>query len=171
MTTFRYQAFWCEENIWHLAQHSAPAGDERFVLVVVGAKAEVACWNQKAAAAGAPLLWDYHVVLATRSDGWRIWDLDGRSGCPVSAATWLGTTFPCPELVPARFQPRFAAIRAAEYIQRFGSDRAHMRDANGSWLHPPPPWPAISGPSLTLADALQQARHGLDLAAVAAWLR
>jgi hypothetical protein len=165
-----YQPFWCEENIWHLAQHSATAASERLVLVITGAEAPVACWQQKAGVEGAPVLWDYHVVLATRADGWQIWDLDGRAGLPVAAETWLRTTFPCPELVSESYQPRFAVIAADHYLQRFGSDRAHMRDLNGGWLQPPPPWAEIGGLGLSLPDALAQARQGLDLAALEARL-
>ena len=175
MTHFPYQAFWCEENVWHLAQQPETAGDERLVLVLTGAEGEMACWQQKAGLDGGPIAWDYHVVLATRGAGWRVWDLDCLVGCPLPAASWLASTFPHPELVPARFQPRFALFPAAEYVERFSSDRTHMRDAAGEWLKPPPPWDAISGRAsatpLTLADAIAQARHGLDLAAVTARLR
>ena len=170
MTPKHYQPFWCEENIWHLAQDPATAGDpavkERFVVVITGAGAQVACWQQKAGIAGGPILWDYHVVLAVHSDGWRIWDLDGRLGCPVAARAWLDATFPFPRLVPARFQPRFALIPADEYVRTFGSDRGHMRAADGSWQQPPPPWPALAGQGMTLTDVITRARHGLDLAAV-----
>jgi len=169
-----YQPYWCEENIWHLAQHSATAAGDRLVLVITGAEAQVACWQQKAGVEGAPVLWDYHVVLATRQglqDGWQIWDLDGRAGLPVPAETWLRTTFPFPALVPESYQPRFAVISVDDYLQRFGSDRAHMRDPSGSWLQPPPPWAEIGGRGLSLADALAQARQGLDLAALKARLR
>lgn len=164
-----YQPFWCEENIWHLAQDPATAGDERLVVVIVGAGAQVACWQQKAGVSGAPILWDYHVVLATRSgEDWRLWDLDGCLGFPIAARTWLETTFPSPQLVPARFQPRFGLIPADDFVSTFGSDRSHMRAADGTWQQPPPPWPPIAGHGLTLADARRQARQGLDLAAITA---
>jgi hypothetical protein len=74
-------------------------------------------------------------------------------------------------VVPARFQPRFAVIAAEDYVGRFGSDRAHMRDAKGRWQQPPPRWPAITGAGLTLAAAIQRARGALDLAALEARLR
>jgi len=166
-----HQPFWCEENIWHLAQHPATAAAERLVLVIAGAEAEVACWHQKAGGPGAPVLWDYHVVLATRARDWQIWDLDGRLGYPVSAEDWLRTTFPLPENVPDAFQPRFAVISADDYVDHFGSDRAHMRAADGSWQHPPPPWPELTGRGLTLAQAIAQARQGLDLGALRVRLR
>jgi hypothetical protein len=168
-----YQPFWCEENIWHLAQHPAVARAERLVVVITGARHEVACWHQRAGEEGAPVLWDYHVVLASRAGddaGWQIWDLDGRLGYPVAARTWLRTTFPYADRVPAAFQPRFAAIPAEDYVARFGSDRSHMRDAKGAWLKTPPPWPALEGQGLTLDAAIEQARRGLDLDALAALL-
>jgi hypothetical protein len=167
-----YQPYWCEENIWQLAQSPDVVGDERLVLVITGVQG-VACWHQKAGDEGQPVLWDYHVVLATHDPRarWQLWDLDGRLGYPVPAETWLRTTFPFPETVPARFQPRFAVIPAADYVQKLGSDRAHMRDARGGWLKPPPPWPAPAGQGLTLPQAIQQAREGLDLTGLQARLR
>jgi hypothetical protein len=147
--------------------------DERVVLVVTGASAEVACWHQKAGGADAPILWDYHVVLAARAGAaWSIWDLDGRLGAPVAARAWLGTTFPLPALVPARHQPRFEWIAADEYVRGFGSDRSHMRTPDGGWQREPPAWPPIDGAgrALTLSALRARARDGLDLAALTARL-
>lgn len=158
-----HHPFFCEENIWHLAQSPDVPGTERLVLVLTG-ESGVACWHQKAGEADAPILWDYHVVLAARDGAWQLWDLDGRLGYPVPAETWLRTTFPVPDLVPTRYQPRFAVIPAADYVRTLGSDRSHMRDARGAWLKPPPPWPAPAGHGLTLEAAVAQARQGLDLA-------
>jgi hypothetical protein len=162
-----HQPFWCEENIWHLAQHPAPGDGERLVLVISGAGGEVACWEQRAGRAGRPILWDYHVVLAAqRDDGCRIWDLDSRLGYPLPALTWLHGTFPCPDLVLPAFQPRVAIIPAATWITTFGSDRAHMRRPDGTWQRPPPSWPPIRAGDLSVAAAIQQARAGIDLAAL-----
>lgn len=170
MPPILHQPFWCEENIWQLAAHPAPGPGERRVLVLTGAAAEVACWEQRAARPGRPLLWDYHVVLAAHDGGWRIWDLDTRLGAPLPAADWLRGTFPAPERVRAAYQPRFAVFAAQAWRDGFGSDRAHMRRADGGWQRPPPPWPPPSGQAITLAGALAQARAGLDLAALAASL-
>jgi N-terminal glutamine amidase len=133
----------------------------------------VACWHQKAGDVGAPVLWDYHVVLAARHDarGWQLWDLDSRLGFPLPAETWLHTTFPRPESAPAQFQPRFGVIPAEEFVERFGSDRAHMRGAAGTWVQPPPPWKEITGQGLNLAEAIRRAREGIDLAGLRARLQ
>jgi hypothetical protein len=159
----RYQSFWCEENIWQLIQHPAAAAKDRLVLVITGAEAQVACWKQKAGNDIDPVLWDYHVVLATRGDAWRVWDLDSRLGFPVAAQMWMQKTFPFPERVSPRFRPRFAAIPTEDYFRQFGSDRSHMRDLHGRWQQPPPPWTAIDGRGLHLADLIQKARQGFDL--------
>ncbi len=173
MTRLHYQPFWCEENIWHLAGDPAFGPGARHVLLITGAGGHVACWNQRAADAGVPVLWDYHVVLA-QVDGraWRIWDLDSRAGCPVAAGDWLAATFPVRVLVPAEHQPRFLTVPAEEFRREFSSDRAHMRAAGGGWMQPPPPWPAISGGSVPLATYLGRARAGFELAeAVRRWSR
>jgi hypothetical protein len=161
-----YQAFWCEENIWHLATHPAPGTGERLVLVITGAEAEVACWNQRAGRPGQPILWDYHVVLAVRATAWLIWDLDTRLGAPVPATAWLHGTFPQPERVREDFQPRFGVFTSAEWVSGFGSDRSHMRRADGTWHQPLPPWPPPTGQAFGLDAAIAAARKGHDLTAL-----
>lgn len=163
-----HQPFWCEENIWHLAAHPAPGPGERLVLVITGAGGEVACWQQRAGPPDEPILWDYHVVLAAQGDGgWTLWDLDSRLGAPLPASDWLHGTFPCPERVRRPYRPRFAVFPATEWRTRLGSDRSHMRRADGGWQRPPPPWPPPAGGGLTLAQAIGLARAGLDLDALA----
>lgn len=167
----KYQAFWCEENIWHLAQAPETAAGERLVLAISGVSGHVACWQQKAGEPDEGLMWDYHVVLATKVGTWQIWDLDSRLGAPVPAAIWLKESFPFPDFVPRRFHPRFAVIEAQTYVQDFTSDRSHMRDKFGNWTQPPPPWPAICGSGLNLEALRQLAKNGLDIAELAARLR
>ncbi len=167
----KHQAFWCEENIWHLAQAPVTVADKRLVLAMSGPSGHVACWQQAAGEPGEGVLWDYHVVLATKSATWQIWDLDSRLGAPVAAETWLKETFPYPDFVPPRYHPRFAVIEAAAYVKAFASDRSHMRDQDGSWVQPPPPWPAISGSGLDLQGLRDLARNGLDMAEIAARLQ
>ena len=166
-----YQPFWCEENIWQLAGAPEVGPGERVVLVITGAGDEVACWQQRTAPVGKPVCWDYHVVLAVRQQNWVVWDLDTRLGCPVPAEQWLRGTFPSPAAVPALFQPRFGWFPAEMWRSAFTSDRGHMRTGNGGWQQEPPPWPAITGlkegERLLLADAIAQARSGLDLAQLA----
>ena len=160
----KYQAFWCEENIWHLAQHPTTSADEALVLAVTGTLGQVACWQQKAAEEGEAVVWDYHVVLATKTvTCWQIWDLDTRLGMPVSARTWMDDTFPYPEFVLPEFHPRFAVFDTASYVKGLNSDRSHMRTDTETWLKTPPSWPAIRGDGLGLQEILRLARAGLHL--------
>ncbi len=161
-----HQPFWCEENIWHLADDATVGDGDRQVVVITGADHHVACWQQRAAEPGEPVLWDYHVVLAVAAaSGWQVWDLDTRLACPGPALTWLRSTFPHLAALRTGFRPRFLLIPATEYRRDFRADRAHMRRADGGWQQPPPPWPAPSGSGALSLDACRQrAAAGLTLA-------
>ncbi|KAL3219563.1 hypothetical protein MRX96_030321 [Rhipicephalus microplus] len=41
------------------------------------------------------------------------------------------------------FVQMFRVISAAEFLDKFASDRSRMRTSDGSWLKPPPPYPCI----------------------------
>jgi hypothetical protein len=161
-----YAPFWCEENIWHLAADPRVGEGAREVVLLTGAGGLVACWEQRAARqADAPVVWDYHVVLAVRTaDGWQVWDLDSLAGCPVSAERWLAATFPLPAQVRPDFQPRFLVMPAGDWRRDFHSTRAHMRDAHGHWRHPEPAWPPILGGGPGLMAWVAAARHERTLA-------
>ncbi|HEY8427041.1 MAG TPA: hypothetical protein VIL20_01650 [Sandaracinaceae bacterium] len=153
----RYAPFYCEENVWWLAQEPRLAGLPREVVMVSNEARAVACFAQRAAPSeGAPVVWDYHVVLAVRRpEGVEVEDLDCTRGFPLEAGDWLEATFGPARALPPRYAPRFRVIDADAYVSLFSSDRAHMRAPDGGWLAPEPPWPAIvRGPSnlLRLAD-------------------
>jgi hypothetical protein len=150
MNSLPYCPFWCEENIWHLCEHEAVLGRERWVVIVSNAARGVAMWAQRAATRpGWPTGWDYHVVLLVRADAeWEIWDLDSALGAPVPATTWLEQSFrPLPAAARA-LAPMFRVVAADEYRQQFCSDRSHMLDERGRFQQPAPTWPMIGeGPS------------------------
>lgn len=155
MTSPLHQPFYCEENIWHLAQDPRCGPGRRLVLVISGTSGRFAMWQQRAAPTpGEPIPWDYHVVLLVHHDGWRVWDLDTALGAPLPVEAWLTGSFPHSQRVRAGYQPRFRVLPAAEYVAILRSDRSHMRDEDGGWLHPPPPWPTLGdGGSNVLALA------------------
>jgi hypothetical protein len=137
----RHQPFWCEENVWHLCQEPDLADQRRQVAVITGAGGHVAIWQQRAAAPGAPVAWDYHVILLALATAWEVWDLDTRLPCPVAAEDYLARSFPAPGRVPVDLQPRFRLLPAEQYVAELSSDRSHMRRADGGYRQPPPPWP------------------------------
>lgn len=129
--------FWCEENAWHLCVD--PRVGDAHVVIISNPTRTVALWHQRAASRdSAPVVWDYHVVVI--STGGRVWDLDTRLAFPIALDEYLAQSFR--EVAP-RLRPRFRAIAAPTYRTRFASDRRHMRDAQGQWQQPPPPWPPI----------------------------
>ena len=142
----QYWPFYCEENVWWLAKErgSLPGA----AVFISGARQQVVMVNQSAGEAPFGLLcWDYHVVFMQHTEtGTQIVDPD----CTVPGASegialrdYARLSFP--PLVPgwADCVPLFRIIDAAQYVATFASDRRHMRDAQGNWLKPPPPWSAI----------------------------
>jgi len=142
MTGPPYHPFYCEENIWLLAQDPRCGPGTRLVLLISGTSGRVAMWHQRAAPrVGEPIPWDYHVVLLVQQNGWQTWDLDTDLGAPIPVETWLSACFPHQTRVRPGFRPRFRILPAAEYVATLRTDRSHMRDDDGTWLHPPPSWP------------------------------
>ena len=144
----RYAAYYCEENIWQLCAHPELQTRDARVAFVSNPNRSCALWAQRAASQpGAPVVWDYHVVLLARDSAeWMAWDLDTLVGLPVPASQWLAHTF-----LPLRDQysylaPRFRLLEPAAYRAGFSSDRSHMLEPDGSWKRPPPSWPAIVTP-------------------------
>ncbi|NVB37165.1 hypothetical protein G6O69_04935 [Pseudenhygromyxa sp. WMMC2535] len=148
--------------MWHLcadprAVDPDGSGDARaYATFISNAERRVLMWGQRVAEDDeAAILWDYHVVLLVHGPGeaWTTWDLDARAGAPLPAVRWLELAFGRSGQHPPKYSPSFRLIPAAEYRRRLHSDRRHMRDASGSFLRPPPPWPAILG---------EGARNNLD---------
>jgi protein N-terminal glutamine amidohydrolase len=137
-----YQAFYCEENIWHLCGDPRAGGDDRHVLFVSNEARRVAMWGQKASRdPGDPVVWDYHVVLLARTRTWSVWDFDSTLGLDVPLARWLESSFDA--FVPEAFRPLFRCVEAGAYRRELASDRRHMRRPDGTEVSPAPPWPCI----------------------------
>jgi protein N-terminal glutamine amidohydrolase len=140
----RYCPFYCEENVFHLAQEPLLAGRPREVIFISNADRACAVWHQRAAARpGWPILWDYHVVLLAGSP-WEVWDLDTTLGMPMPAPEYLRRSFR--DGVPEEYRPRFRVVEAEAFVAAFASDRSHMRLPGGRWRKRPPPWPPIGAP-------------------------
>ena len=144
---FRYQPFYCEENVWWLCAEPALGPGERFVVFLVSRAGCCPMLAQRAAPPGRLIAWDYHAVVADAQG--RVWDLDSRLPLPSPGLDWLDATFALADRLPRVYAPRLRVIPARDFQQGFASDRGHMRDARGRYLRPPPPWPPIgSGTTL-----------------------
>ena len=144
MTESLYQAHYCEENIWHLAQAAKVETAKAHVVVVSNSAKCCAMWHQKASPnPEQPVLWDYHVILFEDGENRQIWDLDSTLGAPISPSSYIAQTWEHLSTVPDAFRPRFRLIEASEYIAQLSSDRSHMLVSEGNYKEAPPEWPAI----------------------------
>jgi len=138
-----YQARYCEENVWRLLAHPVLEGRRAWAVIVSSEAGHFFALRQSA---GRPtdgfVCWDYHVFAVCEEPDGQRWalDLDSELPFPCLFTHYLSETF-----VPLRHQPSaplFRLIPAVDYVSGLASDRAHMRNPDGSYMAPPPPWPA-----------------------------
>ena len=162
LATVAYTPNYCEENIWQLSRHpSLPAG-LRYVVFISNPDRSCALWSQRAAEqAGAPVVWDYHVILFIEGRENLVFDLDSTIGVPVALGRYLDETFPFADQVERKLQPLFRIVESGEFRRTFASDRTHMRQ-DGRWRHRPPPWPPIQAPGkqMNLDDFIDMKSSG-----------
>ena len=141
----RYTASYCEENIWHLCGDCAEAGIEAYAVFISNADRAVAVWQQRASRhPDAPVLWDYHVILIAWIDAhWRVYDPDSRLAAGQLVGEYVETSMPILPPTLDRHAPRFRVVEASRYRARLATDRSHMREPDGGWRSPPPPFPTI----------------------------
>ncbi|MFC1589731.1 hypothetical protein ACFL3P_05635 [Pseudomonadota bacterium] len=138
---FLYQPYYCEENIWHLCQH------ERFknsyVIFIASKGNAFPMLRQRAMPDPAiPIMWDYHVVLLVLDKPNQILDFDTTLAFSTDIETYFSQSFIKAALLDEGQTPWFRLVPAAEYVERFSSDRSHMKTETG-WLAPPPAWTCI----------------------------
>lgn len=134
---FKYWPYYCEENIWHLCQDPRLRAVSNMVVFISNDARKCAIAEQRAGSDGL-VIWDYHVVLLNRS---MIWDLDTLLSFPCPAGDYLKKSFLLE--FDDDYLPRFRVIKAETYIRNFTSDRRHMINQSGKYIHSPPHWPAI----------------------------
>ncbi|KAL2308683.1 hypothetical protein Nmel_001742 [Mimus melanotis] len=88
---------------------------------------------------------DYHVILLHVSSGEQnfIYDLDTVLPFPCPFDVYSVEAFRLDDTLRPEFHRKIRMIRADLYLKTFASDRSHMKDANGKWQKPPPPYPCI----------------------------
>ncbi len=142
--------FFCEENVWQLLRTGLPdaVADGAAAVFVTNRHRTVAMWGQRAARVD-PITWDYHVVVLLTGagcEGGLVLDLDDRIRADWPVAQWLAHAFR-PDLT-AEFAPCFRIVPRAQFLERFSSDRSHMRDAKAQPTRPFPTWPAPFDPQV-----------------------
>lgn len=155
-----YAACFCEENVWKLADHvrqcSPPELSKTYVVFVSNRKQVVPLWRQRAGRDEEKLvIWDYHVIFVYKSDERRclVFDLDSDLPFPTFFHKYVTETFRTDNILNQEYHRFFRVVPAAQFLQKFASDRRHMKKSDGSWMKPPPDYPCIS---------TAEATHNLD---------
>ena len=139
-SNYKYQAFYCEENVWQLAKQRNENDGE--VWFIINPNKSVATAMQQAATHQAFVIWDYHVVYYSPTKG--IFDLDTLCDFPCEPQHYLQASFL--DFLPSlnkEYAPYFRIVLAKDYLTEFSSDRTHMLDKVGEYTAPPPPWALI----------------------------
>ncbi len=147
-----YHPYFCEENAYLACERFAGLRRGAAMLFIFGTGMYVPVAEQRAGGSSGVVHWDYHVVpLLHEGDDWLVLDPDSRLTSPAPIADYLDASIPAPDATRFRLVPWRVAS------ERFGSDRSHMRRADGTWREPPPPWPMIHPERRALAACLSRA--------------
>ncbi|XP_062347498.1 protein N-terminal glutamine amidohydrolase isoform X3 [Cinclus cinclus] len=127
-----YTSCYCEENVWKLCDYIRSQDRyplEEFYAVFISNDRRM----------------DYHVILLHVSSGEQnfIYDLDTVLPFPCPFDVYSVEAFRLDDSLHPEFHRKLRMIRADLYLKTFASDRSHMKDANGKWQKPPPPYPCI----------------------------
>lgn len=141
-----YCPFYCEENVWHLAQRAEFIGHDPHVVFISNMRRRVHFEAQRVCGGKQSMCWDYHVILiALDGKGWLVFDPDSMLPWGCSLQHYLRASFPFGNAI--REAPLFRVLKAAEYIQGLSTDRRHMCTEDGTYWEPPPAWPKIKADS------------------------
>jgi protein N-terminal glutamine amidohydrolase len=138
-----YQAYYCEENVWRLLAGPLFGEAATWGIIVSNASRDLVFLRQRAGRPVDGLIhWDYHAfaVAVDPIEGKIALDLDSDLPFPCALSRYLRETFPGG--VQRASAPRFRVLKGSDYVAGLISDRSHMRRPDGSWMAPPPSWPA-----------------------------
>ncbi|XP_028296686.1 protein N-terminal glutamine amidohydrolase-like [Gouania willdenowi] len=145
-----YTSCYCEENVWKLCdfvrrEQTAPL-DQLDVVFISNENRTVPLWEQKSGQGEEPVIWDYHVVLlqTVPQSGYLIYDLDSELPFPCHANIYIHKALRSDQNLKPQYHRKLRVIPANDFLSRFSSDRSHMKNSDGTWKMPPPPYPPIS---------------------------
>jgi len=150
-TQCSYAACYCEENVYKICQTLGQNFENElskcFAVFVSNKKRVVPLWRQKAGKDEEKLvIWDYHVIFIYRPDDRTlVYDLDSELPFPTYFHKYVTETFRTDAILNPEYHRIFRVVPATTFLEKFASDRRHMRKEDGTWLKPPPPYPCIQG--------------------------
>ncbi|VVC86681.1 protein N-terminal glutamine amidohydrolase [Leptidea sinapis] len=141
---------YCEENVWKLCQDVSIRVPEEldrcYVVFISNSCRTVPLWKQRAGREDDRLvIWDYHVIFLYSIDTKTclVYDLDSELPFPTFFHKYVTETLRTDQVLKSDFHRFFRVVPAKLFLQTFASDRRHMKRPDGSWIKPPPPYPAI----------------------------
>ncbi|CAA0812755.1 Protein N-terminal glutamine amidohydrolase [Striga hermonthica] len=151
---FNHTPYYCEENVYLLCKKLVEDGVVRsdasdlYVLFISNEKKQIPLWHQKAShRADGVILWDYHVICVQRRKESNVphlvWDLDSSLPFPSPLATYVAETVRPSFQLFSEYQRVFRILHGPIFLKMFASDRRHMKDSAGNWIHPPPSYDVI----------------------------
>lgn len=145
-----YTPHYCEENVWKLADKIRLENNRClqycYVVFVSNQNCLVPLWKQKAGKdVDGLVVWDYHVFLIYEGHNttW-VFDLDTLLQFPARFVDYFIQTFKSDDILKPEFHRLFRVISASEYLEKFASDRRHMKNEDETWIKSPPPWLPIT---------------------------
>lgn len=169
-TQCSYAACYCEENVYKICQNLKENFENElpkcFAVFVSNKKRVVPLWRQKAGKDEEKLvIWDYHVIFIYRPDERTlVYDLDSELPFPTYFHKYVTETFRTDAILNPEYHRIFRVVPASLFLDKFASDRRHMRKEDGTWLKPPPPYPCIQGNDSrsTSSTSPNSLAHNLD---------
>jgi hypothetical protein len=158
---------YCEENVYKLCQDvsSRHSGEinKCFVVFVSNPSRTVPLWRQRSGKDEDRLvIWvgrliivllidenalfqDYHVIFLYHPEPEKclVYDLDSELPFPTYVHKYVTETFRTDHILKPDYFRYFRVIPANEFLKEFASDRRHMKRPDGTWIKPPPNYPAI----------------------------
>ncbi|OQR78461.1 protein N-terminal glutamine amidohydrolase-like [Tropilaelaps mercedesae] len=149
-----YTACYCEENIYKLCElikdRESDLLDSCYVAFISNASQTVPIWRQKAGdqANDGFIIWDYHVIMIYYHESCvgcsYVYDTDTTLEFPVPLEDYVWKAFKPQVPLKYGFRRRVRCLGARDYLATFASNRQRLRNPDGSWIKPPPPYPPIS---------------------------
>lgn len=147
-----YTSCYCEENVWQLCSWFRSEAEvplhELQVLFISNHHRTVPLWKQKSGRGDFPVVWDYHVVLLWSGSGVDplVFDLDSVLDFPCSLQDYSTLALRSDDDLNPQYHRMIRSVPADIFLQKFSSDRSHMKKPDGSWSMPPPAYPPIQTP-------------------------
>ncbi|KAK7267306.1 hypothetical protein RIF29_19975 [Crotalaria pallida] len=146
---FHHTPYYCEENVYLLCKNLSckgianTEGSDLFVVFISNEKKQIPLWYQKTSKrADGIVLWDYHVICVKIGHGGgppQVWDLDSSLPFPSPLASYVSESIRPSFQLFSDYNRLFRVVHGPMFLRCFASDRRHMKDSDGNWIHEPPP--------------------------------